>query len=74
MRSMNGIVPVDDKAAYDVREVITRVLDYQDFFEIQPGFAANIVIGFGRLQGRPVGMSDGQPNQHGRRAGHQCLG
>jgi methylmalonyl-CoA carboxyltransferase large subunit len=59
---LNGIVPVDNKAAYDVREVITRVLDYQDFFEIQPGFAANIVIGFGRLQGRPVGIIASQPN------------
>jgi methylmalonyl-CoA carboxyltransferase large subunit len=59
---MNGIVPIDNKAAYDVRNVIKRVLDYQDFFEIQPGFAANIVIGFGRLQGRPVGIIASQPN------------
>jgi methylmalonyl-CoA carboxyltransferase large subunit len=59
---LNEIVPVDNKAAYDVREVITRVLDYQDFFEIQPGFAANIVIGFGRLIGRPVGIIASQPN------------
>ena len=59
---MNGIVPIDNKAAYDVRSVIKRVLDYQDFFEIQPGFAANIVIGFGRLQGRPVGIIASQPN------------
>jgi methylmalonyl-CoA carboxyltransferase large subunit len=60
--AMNGIVPVDNKAVYDVRNVITRVLDYQDFFEIQPGYAANIVIGFGRLQGRPVGIIASQPN------------
>jgi methylmalonyl-CoA carboxyltransferase large subunit len=59
---MRGIVPVDNKAVYDVRDVITRVLDYQDFFEIQPGYAANIVIGFGRLQGRPVGIIASQPN------------
>ena len=59
---MNGIVPVDNKAAYDVRSVITRVLDYGDFFEIQPGFAPNIVIGFGRLEGRPVGIIASQPN------------
>jgi methylmalonyl-CoA carboxyltransferase large subunit len=59
---MRGIVPVDNKAVYDVRAVITRVLDYQDFFEIQPGYAANIVIGFGRLQGRPVGIIASQPN------------
>jgi methylmalonyl-CoA carboxyltransferase large subunit len=59
---LGGIVPVDNKAAYDVRSVITRVLDYQNFFEIQPGFAANIVIGFGRLQGRTVGIVASQPN------------
>src|SRR5271157_2180723 len=59
---MSGIVPVDNKAVYDVRDIITRVLDYRDFFEIQPGFAPNIVIGFGRLQGRPVGIIASQPN------------
>jgi methylmalonyl-CoA carboxyltransferase large subunit len=59
---MNGIVPVDPKIAYDVRNVIARVVDYQDFLEIQPGFAANIVIGFGRLQGRPVGIVANQPS------------
>jgi methylmalonyl-CoA carboxyltransferase large subunit len=58
---MNSIVPVDSKVAYDVREVVKRVLDDQDFLEIQPGFAANIVIGFGRLQGRPVGVVANQP-------------
>jgi len=59
---MSGIVPVDNKAVYDVRDIITRVLDYRDFFEIQPGFAPNIVIGFGRLKGRPVGIIASQPN------------
>ena len=59
---MSGIVPVDNKAVYDVRDVIKRVLDYRDFLEIQPEFAANIVIGFGRLQGRPVGIIASQPN------------
>jgi methylmalonyl-CoA carboxyltransferase large subunit len=58
---MNSIVPVDSKIAYDVRGVIKRVLDDQDFLEIQPSFAANIVIGFGRLQGRPVGVVANQP-------------
>ncbi len=58
---MNGIVPVDAKVAYDVRDVIVRVVDNEDFLEIQPSFAANIVIGFGRLQGRPVGIVANQP-------------
>jgi methylmalonyl-CoA carboxyltransferase large subunit len=59
---MNSIVPVDPKIAYDVRAIVSRVLDYNDFLEIQPGFAPNIVIGFGRLQGRPVGIVANQPN------------
>ena len=59
---MNSIIPVDPKIAYDVRAIVTRVLDYNDFLEIQPGFAPNIVIGFGRLQGRPVGIVANQPS------------
>ena len=59
---LNGVVPADPKVAYDVRGVITRVVDHQDFLEIQPGFAPNIIIGFGRLQGRPVGIVANQPN------------
>jgi methylmalonyl-CoA carboxyltransferase large subunit len=59
---LNGIVPVDNKAVYDVCDVIRRVVDYQDFLEIQAEFAGNIVIGFGRLQGRPVGIIASQPN------------
>jgi len=58
---LNHVVPADPKVAYDVRTVITRVLDYQDFFEIQPGFAANAVIGFGRIKGRAVGIIANQP-------------
>ncbi len=58
---LNNVVPVEPKIAYDVREVITRVLDYKDFFEIQPGFAANAVIGFGRVLGRTVGIVANQP-------------
>jgi methylmalonyl-CoA carboxyltransferase large subunit len=59
---MNSIVPVDPKIAYDVRAILTRVVDYNDFLEIQPSFAPNIVIGFGRLQGRPVGIVANQPS------------
>ena len=58
---MNNTVPVDPKVAYDVRDVIVRVVDNEDFLEIQPEFAANIVIGFGRVQGRPVGIVANQP-------------
>ena len=58
---LNNVVPDDPKISYDVREVINRVVDRQDFFELQPGFAANVVIGFARLQGRSVGVVASQP-------------
>jgi len=58
---LNYVVPGDSKISYDVREVITRVVDRQDFFELQPGFAANVVIGFARLQGRSIGVVASQP-------------
>jgi methylmalonyl-CoA carboxyltransferase large subunit len=59
---LSTIIPVESKVAYDVRGIIVRLVDYQDFLEIQPGFAPNIVIGFGRLQGRPVGVIGNQPS------------
>jgi methylmalonyl-CoA carboxyltransferase large subunit len=58
---LNHIVPTETKVAYDMRNVITRLLDHQDFMEIQAGFAPNIVIGFGRIQGRPIGIIANQP-------------
>jgi methylmalonyl-CoA carboxyltransferase 12S subunit len=58
---LNSLVPSDPKIAYDVREVIARVLDRNSFFELQPGFAANVVIGFARLQGRSIGVVASQP-------------
>ncbi|MDZ4797018.1 MAG: carboxyl transferase domain-containing protein [Bryobacteraceae bacterium] len=59
--SLNGIVPVDGKQAYDVREVLSRVIDNADFLEVQAGFAPNIVIGFARVTGRTVGIIANQP-------------
>jgi methylmalonyl-CoA carboxyltransferase large subunit len=59
---LNHAVPTEAKTAYDVRLVVKRILDHHDLFEIQPGFAANVVIGFGRLQGRTVGIVANQPS------------
>ena len=59
---LNHLVPTDPKIAYDIRGVLKRIVDNQDFFEIQPGFAANVVVGFARLQGRPVGIVASQPS------------
>ena len=58
---LNHLVPTDSKIAYDIRGVLKRIVDHQDFFEIQPGFAANVVVGFARMQGRPVGIVASQP-------------
>ena len=58
----NGLVSTETKVAYDIRTVIARIVDYQDFLEIQAYFAPNIVVGFGRLQGRPIGIIANQPN------------
>ncbi len=59
---LNHMVPTEAKSAYDVRAIIRRILDHDDFFEIQPGFAANVVIGFGRLRGRSLGIVANQPS------------
>jgi len=59
--ALNQAIPVDPKQSYDVRTVLTRILDAQDFMEIQPGFAPNIVIGFGRIMGRTVGLVANNP-------------
>lgn len=58
---LNDLVPSDPKIAYDVRDVIKRLVDRRDFFELQPGFAANVVVGFARLRGRSVGIVASQP-------------
>lgn len=54
-------VPNDPRRAYDVRDVVRGVVDGGSFLELQPEFAANLVIGFGRVDGRPVGVVANQP-------------
>jgi methylmalonyl-CoA carboxyltransferase large subunit len=56
------MVPEDPKQGYDIRTVITTVVDHGDFLEVQPSYAQNIVVGFARLVGRPVGVIANQPN------------
>jgi len=55
------IVPEDPTQPYDVRSVIRALVDQSDFFEIQENFAANAVIGFGRINGETVGFVCNQP-------------
>ncbi len=54
-------VPDDRNKSYDIRDIINTVLDDRYFFEVQPDFAQNLVIGFGRLNGRSVGVVANQP-------------
>ena len=56
-----GVVPDDDSIPYDVRDVIERLLDNGDFLEAHEYFAQNIVVGFGRIGGRSVGIVANQP-------------
>ncbi len=53
---LNRVLPDDPKQGYDVRKVITGVVDRGDFLEVQAGYAMNIVVGFGRILGRSVGF------------------
>ena len=58
---LNEIVPAEPNKPYDVKEVIRLVVDDGDFFEVHEHFAPNIVVGFARLDGRPVGVVANQP-------------
>ncbi|MDG1888667.1 MAG: acyl-CoA carboxylase subunit beta, partial [Alphaproteobacteria bacterium] len=59
--SLNTLIPDNANKPYDIRELILKVLDEEDFFEIQPNFAGNILIGFGRINGATVGVVANQP-------------
>jgi propionyl-CoA carboxylase beta chain len=60
-RSLDTLVPDHPNQPYDIKELIAKVVDDGDFFELQPAFARNIVIGFGRMDGQPVGIVANQP-------------
>ena len=54
-------MPSEAKKGYDVREVISKVVDFGDFLEVQSGYAMNMVVGFSRIAGRPIGVIANQP-------------
>ncbi|MBE0415530.1 MAG: methylmalonyl-CoA carboxyltransferase, partial [Dehalococcoidia bacterium] len=62
---LEDIVPDDPDIPYDVHELITRIVDNGDFFEIKPEFAGEIVVGFARLAGQSVGIVASQPSIYG---------
>lgn len=59
--SLNTLVPENPNKPYDAHELVKCVIDEGDFFEIQPNYAKNIITGFGRMEGSPVGIVANQP-------------
>ncbi|NNC01089.1 methylmalonyl-CoA carboxyltransferase, partial [Corallococcus exiguus] len=59
--SLDTLVPDNPNKPYDMKELILKVVDEGDFFEIQESFAKNIITGFGRIEGRSVGIVANQP-------------
>jgi propionyl-CoA carboxylase beta subunit len=60
-KSLDTLVPDNPNKPYDIKELILKVVDGGDFFELQEAFAKNIVTGFGRIAGRSVGVVANQP-------------
>ncbi|MGC1951722.1 MAG: acyl-CoA carboxylase subunit beta [Gammaproteobacteria bacterium] len=59
--SLDTMVPDNPNEAYDIKELVLKVVDEGHFFEIKPDFAENIITGFGRMNGAPVGVVANQP-------------
>ncbi len=59
--ALDNLVPADPMVPYDIKDAIQAVADERYFFEVQEHFAKNLVIGFARLDGRPVGIVANQP-------------
>lgn len=61
VEELQTVIPEDFNLPYDIKDIVEPVLDDRYFFEVMPHFAKNIVIGFGRLDGRTVGIVANQP-------------
>ena len=59
--SLNEVVPVDPNKPYDIKDIILKIIDDEHFLEVQPHYAANIVIGFARMGGKSIGIVANQP-------------
>ncbi len=58
---LDTVVPADPSKPYDMKDIILRVVDDGDFMEVHEHYAANLIVGFARLDGRPVGIIAQQP-------------
>jgi len=61
--SLNTLVPDNSNHPYDMQELVEKILDEGDFFEIHQNYAKNIIVGFGRMEGKTVGVIANQPMQ-----------
>ena len=68
------IVPDEANRPYDVREIVYRLVDDEEFMEVQPDYAPNVVVGFARFAGRPVGIVGEPTGVPGGGAGYQRIG
>ncbi len=59
--ALNYVIPENPHKPYEMKDVLFQVLDQGSFLEVQAGYAQNIIIGFGKLNGRPVGVVANQP-------------
>ncbi len=69
--SLDTLIPDNPNKPYDMKELILKVADEGDFYEIQEEFAKNIITGFIRLEGQTVGVVANQPMMPGGRSGHR---
>ncbi len=60
--ALDSLVPSDPSKPYDIKQVITKIVDEGHFLEVHREYAGNLVVGFARLGGRPVGIVANQPN------------
>ncbi len=60
-KKLDSLIPEDPNKPYDMKELIKEVVDNHNFFEVQPLYALNIIVGFARLGGRSVGIVANQP-------------
>ncbi|MAF47140.1 MAG: acyl-CoA carboxylase subunit beta [Rhodospirillales bacterium] len=60
--SLDTLIPENPNEPYDAKEIIRKIVDEGDFFELQEGFARNMVVGYGRMEGATVGIVANNPN------------
>src|SRR5271170_765798 len=59
--SLDTLIPVNPNRPYDIKELIDKIVDDGDFFELQPNYAGNIIVGFARMEGATIGIVANQP-------------